>query len=73
MSSRKISATDSFTQPVPKLTRAARLAQVVPGRRLSTACPNSAMRVSAQSRRPNSSGEFVAQASTGPASTWAML
>ena len=31
------------------------------------------MRVSAHSRLPNSSGEFVAQASTGPASSWATL
>ena len=31
------------------------------------------MRVSAHSRLPKSSGEFVAQARTGPASSWAML
>ena len=43
------------------------------GRRVSTACWNTAMRVSAHSRRPNNSGELVAQASTGPASNWAML
>ena len=31
------------------------------------------MRVSAHSRLPNSTGEFVAQASTGPARSWATL
>jgi len=41
--------------------------------RVSTAWRNSAIRVSAHSRRPNKSGEFAATATIGPASTWARL
>ncbi len=41
--------------------------------RVSTAWRNSAMRVSAHSRRPNSSGEFAEIATIGPASTCARL
>ena len=73
MSSLYSSATDEVTQPSPKLTRAGRSRTWCPGRLVSTDCSNRAILVSAHSRLPNSSGEFVALASVGPLSAWATL
>ena len=67
MSSLYRSAIDDVTQESPKLTRAVRSRTWWPGRRESAACSNTAIRVSAHSRLPNSSGLFVALASVGPA------
>jgi hypothetical protein len=47
------------------------LAHVVLALRSSTACRNSAMRVSAHRRLPNTIGELVATAMIGPARSWA--
>ena len=73
MSSRYSSVIEVVTQSLPNVTRALRSRMCGPGRRVSTACSNRAIRVSAHSRLPNRTGELVAHASTGPASSWATL
>jgi hypothetical protein len=74
MSSLKISTIDDRTQRVPKLTRASAWRRLLFWRRVSTAWRNSAIRVSAHSRRlPNTIGEFAETAISGAASSWARL
>ncbi len=73
MSSRYSSVIDEVTQSWPNVTRAERSRMWWPGRRVSTACSNRAIRVSAHRRLPNRIGELTAHASTGPASSWATL
>ena len=65
--------TDSSTHSRPKLTRAGTSRTSELGFRVSTDCWNTAIRVSAHSRRPSMSGEFTAAASTGPVTAMAML
>ena len=60
-------------QPVPNATRASRRLDRPAASRSSTACLNSATRVSSQSRWPRNMGELPAAASTGAVASWAAL
>ena len=72
-SSRWISRIESRTHCRPKSTRGLFSRICVCEPRVSTACWKTAIRVSCHRRLPNSIGEFVATASTGPVTTCARL
>ena len=61
------------TQPVPKCTRGGRCRSRLSRLRPSTASLNSGTRVSCQVRRPSSSGELQAVASTTGVTSWIAL
>ena len=70
--SRKISSTDSWTQPSPKVTRG-RIERWRFVERSSIELEKSATRVSFHRREPKRIGEFTAAASTGPVTSCATL
>ena len=69
----KSSYAPSVTHPVPKDTRATRRTRRPRSLRSSTACLNSATRVSSHRRCPRNVGELPATASTGAVASWAAL